>query len=223
VSTGDFSLISGASKGIGSVIAEYLHNQTEDELVLLARNFSDSKKKSKKEVHEICVDLTNESEIFDMKIPESCKDLKALVLNAGTFYTNGILDSGEKEIQKQFELNVFSYVNIIQKMLPYFVDGKTHIFIMASSASYSGIANAGMYAASKHAVLGLARSLRAELSARKIKVTALAPGSTWSSSWEGSGVDPNTLIDPKDIAHIVYSLMNTSFRTNVDEVILNPL
>ena len=108
-------------------------------------------------------------------------------------------------------------------MLPYFVDGKTHIFIMASSASYSGIANAGMYAASKHAVLGLARSLRAELSARKIKVTALAPGSTWSSSWEGSDVDPNTLIDPKDIAHIIYSLMNTSFRTNVDEVILNPL
>lgn len=223
MATGNFTLISGASKGIGSVIAEYLHNRSEDELILLARNFSDSEKKAKKDVHEISVDLTNESDIFELKIPESCKDLRALILNAGTFYTNGILKSGEKEIQNQFELNVFSYVNLIQKMQAYFVDGKTHIFVIASKASYAGIGNAGMYAASKHAVLGLARSLRAELAPRKIKVTSIAPGSTWSSSWEGSGVDPNTLIDPEDIAHIIFSLMNTSFRTNVDEVILNPL
>ena len=61
MSTGDFCLISGASKGIGSVIADYLQSKSEDELILLARNFSDSKKKSKKGVHEIFVDLTNES------------------------------------------------------------------------------------------------------------------------------------------------------------------
>lgn len=216
----DFILITGASKGIGATIANFWLENREEAVVGLARNFSTKKIN---DWYPISIDITKDDEVFSLQLPENLGRLKALILNAGTFYPASILNSDETAVFSQFQLNVFSIVSVLQRLQPYFEEGFTHIFITASSASYSGIGNAGMYAASKHAVLGLARSLREELKTQKIKVTAIAPGSTWSSSWEGSEVDPNTLIDPVDIAKVISSLCELSFRTNVDEIILNPL
>lgn len=223
----DFSVITGASKGIGFCIADYLAEKRSEDLVLLARGTDNlNKLKAKRtsiKVYPVSVDLTHRNNIDAFEIPSKCTRLKALVLNAGTFFPKGVLDSGKEEIYTQFELNFFSLIHLVQKLSPYFSDGFTQIFITASSASYVGIGSAAMYAASKHAVLGFARSLRQELEPRKIRVTSIAPGSTWSSSWEGSGVDPNTLIDPYDIAKTIEFVMSTSVRTNFDEIILNPV
>lgn len=228
-----FNVVTGASRGIGEHIARYLFQYDDSHLLSLARS-ADELNTYKREyeasvsdknrfVFPVSVDLTQPASIHSIEIPKECKVLKTLVLNAGTFFPAGILDSGDKEIRAQFELNFFAMIEVVQKMAPYFKDGVTNIFVTASSASYEGIGTAGMYAASKHAVLGFARSLRQELSARKIRVTAIAPGSTWSSSWEGSGVDPNTLIDPLDIAKTIHFVMNTSIRSNFDEIIINPV
>lgn len=226
-----FNLVTGASRGIGESIARYLVTHDDSHLVTIARSEKElnalkveyETKTRFNQVYPLPVDLTDTNAIERIVLPDSCKHLKALVLNAGTFFPAGILESTEKEIRTQFELNFFGMVGLVQRLKPFFVDGFTQIFVMASSASFKGIGNAGMYAASKHAVLGFARSLRMELAPRKIKVTAIAPGSTWSSSWEGSGVDPNTLIDPNDIAKTVHFVMNTSIRSNFDEIIINPL
>lgn len=216
----DFIVITGASKGIGESIASYLATHRNEKIVGLSRTFD---KTIHPKVLPIAIDLTNDEDVFSLQFPHESGRLRAIVLNAGMFVPEKIMESGEKAIQTQFQLNVFSLVSVLQKFQPYFEESFTQIVVIASSASYSGIADAGMYAASKHAALGLARSLRLELKTQKIKVTAIAPGSTWSSSWEGSGVDPNTLIDPQDIAKLIDSLLNMSYRTNVDEIIVNPL
>lgn len=223
----DFSLVTGASKGIGETITRHLFAVRLENLVLIARDINRlnqiKTESNSTRIFPLQVDLSTPISIHSIQIPKECVRLKALVLNAGAFYPQSILESNSEAIYTQFELNFFSMIHLVQKVQPYFVDGFTQIFVTASSASYEGIANAGLYAASKHAVLGFAKSLRLELKPRKIRVTAIAPGSTWSSSWEGSGVDPNTLIDPQDIAKTIQFVLETSNRTNFDEIVLNPV
>lgn len=222
-----FNVITGASKGIGETITRHLCAERNEDFVLIARDLNRlneiKTELSSSNIIPVKVDLTKKEEIQAIEIPQNLKKLRALVLNAGGFYPGTILESNSDVIYKQFDLNLFSMIHLVQKFSPFFVDGFTQIFVTASRAAYYGIENAGMYAASKHAVLGFARSLRMELAPRKIRVTSIAPGSTWSSSWEGSGADPNSTIDPIDIAKTIQFVLETSIRTNFDEIILNPL
>lgn len=222
-----FNVITGASRGIGETITRHLVKERSENLVLLARDLSRLKslqaELSPTKIYPIQVDLIQKEAIEQIELPKNLTKLKALVLNAGSFHLSSILESNTEVIYKQFELNLFSMVHLIQKFSPYFVDGFTQIFLTASVSSYKGSDNSGLYVASKHAVLGLARSLRMELAPRKIRVTSIAPGSTWSSSWEGSGADPNSTINPIDIAKTIQFVLETSIRTNFDEIILNPI
>src|SRR3546814_17215703 len=79
--------------------------------------------------------------------------------------------------------------------------GRGHIFNICSIASLQAVPTAGAYTVSKHALLGLSRTLREELRPFGVKVTAVIPGATMTSSWEGSDpVDTRHLMEPADIA-----------------------
>jgi NAD(P)-dependent dehydrogenase (short-subunit alcohol dehydrogenase family) len=96
------------------------------------------------------------------------------------------------------------------------------IFFMASIASLRGFPRGGAYVAAKHGLLGLARSFRAELKSRGVRVMTILPGATWSPSWEGSGVPPERMMPTEDIARAFYDAYRMSRRTVVEEWILRP-
>src|SRR5262249_45983933 len=61
----------------------------------------------------------------------------------------------------------------VRRMLP---QGAGHVVFIASDAAVRGIAGMSHYSASKHAVLGLARALAAEVGASGVRVTTIMPG-----------------------------------------------
>ncbi len=75
---------------------------------------------------------------------------------------------------------------------------------------------------SKHALLGYTRSLRKELLDSEIGVTAINLGQTQSTSWEGSLIDRDLLIDPDDVAKIILNLADLSPRTVIEEILVKP-
>jgi 3-oxoacyl-[acyl-carrier protein] reductase len=96
------------------------------------------------------------------------------------------------------------------------------IINICSTASSCGIPEANAYVVSKHALLGMTRTLREEWKKFGIRVSAILPGSTFTSSWEGSGVNPDQLIQVEDITKIVLLLSTLSPSANVDEVYVKP-
>ncbi|EPA05342.1 hypothetical protein BG20_I0134 [Candidatus Nitrosarchaeum limnium BG20] len=82
------------------------------------------------------------------------------------------------------------------------------IINIGSSSSYQGFSEGTIYCSSKHALLGLSRSLFAELKESKIRVFSISPGSIKTKMGkQDKKQNYKTFLDPKEVAeYIVYSI-----------------
>ncbi|WP_204306522.1 hypothetical protein, partial [Escherichia coli] len=55
-----------------------------------------------------------------------------------------------------------------------------------------------------------------------IKVTAVMPGATMSSSWDGFEIDPKRIMEANDIASMVYTAAHLSQTAVVEDIVLRP-
>jgi short-subunit dehydrogenase len=81
----------------------------------------------------------------------------------------------------------------------------------------------GSYSIAKFALLGFSKVLREELKPKGIKVTAIMPGATWSDSWQGVDLPYERLMQPSDIAQMVWSASQLSPAAVVEDIIIRPL
>jgi len=96
-----------------------------------------------------------------------------------------------------------------------------HIFTVCSIASLSAYPGGGAYSISKFALLGMTKNLRLELMPHSIKVTAVIPGAVYTDSWKGF-VEPERIMQPEDIATLIYTASNLSMQATVEEIVIRP-
>jgi NAD(P)-dependent dehydrogenase (short-subunit alcohol dehydrogenase family) len=102
----------------------------------------------------------------------------ALVNNVGNEGPIARVEDLELEtVRRLFELNVYAMVAFTQEAVRRFrAQGRGRIVNMASGAGTAGSALMSAYSASKHAAVGLTRSVAVEVAAAGIQVNAVCPG-----------------------------------------------
>lgn len=109
------------------------------------------------------------------KLKSDYGKIDVLFLNAGVAWFAPIEAVDEAFFDRTFNTNVKGLYFTVQKLLPLFTNGGSIILNTSINANI-GMPNTTIYAASKAAVVSLARTLSGELVGRGIRVNAISPG-----------------------------------------------
>jgi short-subunit dehydrogenase len=227
------AVITGASKGIGKAIAEKLAREGFN-IAICARNpdtlaqaVADIREQnSEVEVLSMSADMGKKEEVlaFADKIKSIFPAIDILVNNAGVFVPGRLDEQEDGLLESMMAANVYSAYHLSRQLLPAMKAlRKGHIFNLCSTASYTSYPNGGAYSITKFALLGFSRNLREELKPHNVKVTSLSPGPTWTASWDGFEGPPDRLMEPEDVANLLWAAYTLSAQAVVEEVIMRPM
>tara|TARA_B110000046_G_scaffold112201_1_gene119333 strand:- start:26077 stop:26766 length:690 start_codon:yes stop_codon:yes gene_type:complete len=223
------AVISGATRGIGRVIAEKLAILGYD-LVLLARNEKDLERcktelsKSNVTVDCLAIDLSQSN--VEQTLKESSfifDNTSILVNNLGVYSMQNAAEIDLSKLKDQMNVNLYSAIALTQQILKQDENQLKSIVNIASVMSLESVSFAADYAMSKHAFKAWSDALREELRSQKIKVSAIYPGSVNTSSWDGIAVDRSEMIQAEDVAEIVSCILAMKQNTLLEEVRVSPV
>ena len=176
--------MTGASSGIGAAIATRL---LDDGWRVIGVSRSRVEKDSDR-FRSLQVDLGDSSGL--RRALESIGELQAIVHAAGLMHTARLGALNDSEGAAMWAVHVGAAQTLVDELADRLVLGGRIVLIGSRTAA--GAAGRSQYAATKSALIGLARSWAAELETRQITVNVVAPAATATPML----VDPNRVGTP---------------------------
>jgi len=211
------ALVTGATSGIGRAIALGLHDAGH-RVTAVGRDPAALAELAARGLVPLAADVTADTGALADTDPE------ILVNNAGLMPPLGnFADLDPSEIAPAIALNLTAALTVTRAVLPAMrARGKGHIFFTGSTAGHAPFANLALYAATKAAIGGFARSLRLDLAPLGIRVTEIVAGrvetslyrdrlplETRAAMYAGGGA-----VQPQDVAAMVLAVL--ALPQNVD-------
>jgi short-subunit dehydrogenase len=129
--------------------------------------------------------------------------IDVLVNNAGVMHVGPFLEEDDAWTRRQLDVNVHGVILGCKLALPAMVArGSGHIVNVASAAAKVGVPREAVYAATKHAVLGLSESLRAELRGTGVELSVVMPGLVRTELAAGT-LHGSKVLAPEDVAKAI--------------------
>ena len=224
-------LVTGASKGIGKNISIALAK--EGAITVLTSRNKEMLEKTQKEIEfsggiamAIPADISKEKELSDLfgKIRDRFGRLDILINNAATIITGKMMDFSLKDYDTIMQTNLRGLYICCQQALKLMLPQKSgYIINISSVAGFKGYPGQSAYTASKHGVMGITKSLAAEVYKDGIFVAAILPGGvdTDLALYARPDIDRTALISTQDIADTVLYMLHLSGTAWVDEIYIH--
>jgi len=226
--SGQAVVVTGAGRGIGRAIALALAKngatvvasaRTQSQIEETVRTISQAGGKSA----AYRCDIADESQInhmFEFAMDQFGR-IDILVNNAGIGLFGALHNFSTADLDKLLAVNMRgTYIccrEALQRMIPC---RSGWIINISSVVGFKGYPNQSAYTASKHAIVGLTKSLAVEAQEYNIRVSMIHPGGV-DTDLVGDArpdLDRSILLQPEDIAEAVLYLLNLSDRCTVDEL-----
>lgn len=224
-------VVTGGSKGIGRCIIERFASEGFD-IATCSRKQSDltTLKNEIEQTYKVSVftyvaDVTDKQQVksFTDHVNGLDRPVDVLVNNAGYFEPGQVSEEPDGILEKMIHSNLYSSYHTTRGLVGGMKTRKWgHIFTICSIASIKAYPNGGSYAISKFALLGFTKVLREELKEFGIRVTAVLPGATKTSSWDETDLPASRFMKPEDVAESVYGAYSLSRNTVVEEILIRP-
>ncbi|MCF6361526.1 MAG: SDR family oxidoreductase [Cyclobacteriaceae bacterium] len=224
-------VVTGGTKGIGRAIINLFADKGFD-IITCSRSEADlevlaaeiNAKYPKIAINSMVADLSKKEEafIFSDFVKSTVRELKVLVNNSGAFVPGAITEEKDGDFENMINTNLSSAYHITRNLISSVKMAKGHIFNMCSTASIMPYVNGGSYCISKYALLGMTKVLREEMKPFDVRVTAIMPGATYTTSWEGSDLPEDRFMKADDVAHAIWGAYAMSPRSVVEEILIRP-
>lgn len=233
---GQTALVTGASSGIGRALALALaaagadvalvgrRAETLEKVAAAARSLGAS-------AGTFPADLSEGRGIAALVERLECElaRLDILAHAAGVFTLGTTASAAVADLDRQYAINVRAPYALTQALLPMLRRQHGQIVFLNSTIGLRATANAGQYAATKHALRAIADSLRDEVNPDGVRVLSVFLGRTATPmqasihASEGKPYVPDRLIQPDDVAAVVLSALSLPRTAEVTDVSIRPM
>ncbi|BCO38380.1 short chain dehydrogenase [Mycobacterium heckeshornense] len=217
------ALITGASRGIGSAIAEAL---AQTHTLLLAGRPSERLDAVAARLQATAwpVDLTDSDAVENAAASLSLSELDVLVHNAGVSIPSHVGDSSIDDWRATFEVNLFGAVALTLALLPALRRAHGQVVFVNSGSGRKVSPGMASYSASKFALRAFADALRDDET--ELRVTTVYPGRVDTDmqrelvAFEGGEYTPAKFLRPETVARVVANVVHTPPDGHVHEVVI---
>jgi NAD(P)-dependent dehydrogenase (short-subunit alcohol dehydrogenase family) len=193
---GKVAVVTGGNSGIGRATAREFSEQ--GARVVISGRDQQTLDEAKREIGGDVLtvkadvsDLADTDRLFAV-VKEKFGKVDVLFVNAGVGKFAPLEAVIEEFFDEIMDINFKGAYFTIQKALP-FLNDNASIILNTSINAHIGMPNSSVYAASKAALLTLARTLSSELVARGIRVNAVSPGPVTTPIFNRMGLPPEQL------------------------------
>lgn len=186
--TGRVALVTGASQGLGASFARMLADSGA-QVIALARRAPEM---AHPRVYGVSADVTRPSQVADViaELVGRLGGLHIVVANAGILRPTPFETMTREQWRELYQVNVEGAAFTVQAALPYLKrSGGGRVVLLSSGSVYVGPPGLSAYVSSKMALIGLARTLAAELAPFEIGVNAITPGLIRTEGNSGPDID----------------------------------
>ncbi|KWI57123.1 short-chain dehydrogenase [Burkholderia ubonensis] len=172
--------ITGASRGIGALIAEAALADG-NAVVAAGRRVPAIVERLGDSVALLPVELDVTDEAQAMAAVQAAVEkfgrVDVLVNNAGFGLLGAVEESADKDVRRMYDTNVFGLLNVTRAVLPTMRANRSgHVINISSIGGYRAAAGFGVYSSTKFAVEGITEALHAELKPLGVHATVVEPG-----------------------------------------------
>lgn len=153
-----------------------------------------------------------------LRVAERHPNIDLLVNNAGIPARGTVIELPAELVERVLAVNYLSGVRLTRHLLPSLrragPDGRSHVVNVASVAGTMAFAQAGAYAASKHAQVAFSRALRATLQPQGIDVHTVLPGFVQTEGFPQQALIAHPLgrlivVQPSHVARAIVDAVET--------------
>lgn len=183
------AIITGGDSGIGQAVAVSFAEEGADVAIIYLKEHRDAKMTQKlveakgKRCLLISGDIGNEKFCKDAvkQTISTFGKVDILVNNAAEQHPQKSIENiTEKQLEKTFRTNIFSYFFMTKAALKFLIKTKGTIINTTSVTAYRGSKDLLDYSSTKGAIVAFTRSLSLSLIEKGIRVNGVAPGPIWT-------------------------------------------
>ncbi|RUR12458.1 SDR family NAD(P)-dependent oxidoreductase [Legionella sp. km772] len=234
-------LITGASSGIGQACARLFAAQGA-KLILSARRIErlealqqELKNQHRTDCYLLPLDVRNKAQVESQfhALPPVWQPIDVLINNAGLALDTLPLAQGiEDNWDTMIDTNIKGLLYVSKAVLPQMISRNSgHVVNIGSIAGHECYPNGNVYAATKHAVHALSKSMRLDMLGSNVRVTEIAPGAVetefsivrWQDEHRAKEFykDFQPLV-AEDVADSILYCISRPAHVNIEQLIIMP-
>lgn len=231
---GRVAVVTGGSSGIGRAVARSL-GRAGCRVAICARTretleeAAESLARDGFEVLAVPADVSRPDDVEELadRVLDEMGPPDVLVNNAGVARFGDLEELSLEDFDTVFGANVRGLFLCSRAFVPSMKErGDGVVVNVASLAGKNAFPGGTVYAASKHAVMGMSKSMMLELREHGIRVITVCPGSVNTRFFDRTDFfdpDRDAIVQPEDVGELVREAVRLSDRGTVSEVEIRPV